>query len=130
MAWTIGDRGFQMRLSTYVPELLERNLGPVLDRVLRESGIERSEVDWWGVHPGGRAILDRVQESAEITDAQIAASREVLRNYGNMSSATVLFVLDMILRSSDVADGDTVLAMAFGPGLTIETGLFRVHHPS
>jgi predicted naringenin-chalcone synthase len=129
MAWTIGDRGFKMRLSTYVPELLERNLGPVLNQILHQSEVERSEVDWWAVHPGGRAILDRVQQSAQITDAQIAASRKILREYGNMSSATVLFVLDAILRSPDVVDGDTVLAMAFGPGLTIETGLFRVHHP-
>ncbi|MEX2529984.1 MAG: type III polyketide synthase [Gemmatimonadota bacterium] len=130
MAWTIGDRGFRMRLSTYVPDLLERNLGPVLERVLREAGVERDEVDWWGVHPGGRAILDRIQGSAELRDDQIAASRQVLRDYGNMSSATVLFVLDALMRAPDVADGDRILAMAFGPGLTIETGLFRVHHPS
>ncbi len=125
MAWTIGDRGFRMRLSSYVPELVGRGVGPLVERVLAPERLAPDEVRWWAVHPGGRAILDRVEEAMGLSGAALAASREVLRRYGNMSSATVLFVLDAILRG-EAAPGDRVLAMAFGPGLTLESGLFRV----
>jgi predicted naringenin-chalcone synthase len=126
MAWTIGDRGFRMKLSTYVPELLEANLAPVLASALAPASLALRDIDWWAIHPGGRAILDRVQSAAGIRDPQIAASREVLRDFGNMSSATIFFVLQNLLSGPAPAHGDSVFAMAFGPGLTIETGLFRV----
>jgi predicted naringenin-chalcone synthase len=131
MAWTIGDRGFRMKLSTYVPELIQANLAPVLDALLGRTGVALDEVDWWAVHPGGRAIVDRVQETLGLSDDKVAASRGVLRDFGNMSSPTVLFVLDSVLNGrgdvSQAAPGDRVFAMAFGPGLTIEAGLLRVH---
>lgn len=126
MAWTIGDRGFRMRLSTYVPDILGARLPGVLGEVLGREGVPPEEVAWWAIHPGGRAIVDRAQEVLALEDAQVAASREVLRAYGNMSSPTVLFVLDRILRAEDPKPGDRVFAMAFGPGLTIETALLRV----
>jgi predicted naringenin-chalcone synthase len=128
MAWTIGDEGFRMRLSTYVPELVGGAVGPLVRGVLGPRGLEAGEIRWWGVHPGGRAILDRVEEVMELPPEALAASREVLRRHGNMSSATVLFVLDALLRGP-VAEGERVLAMAFGPGLTLESGLFRVRRP-
>jgi len=127
MAWTVGDQGFRMRLSTYVPEIIEANLAPVLETMLGRAGLERDEVAWWAVHPGGRAIVDRVQASLELTDSQVAASREVLRDYGNMSSATVLFVLKALMDGGAARSGDHVFAMAFGPGLTIESGILRLH---
>jgi predicted naringenin-chalcone synthase len=126
MAWTIGDRGFRMRLSTYVPEILEANLPRVLGTVLGRAGLVSDDVAWWAIHPGGRAIVDRAQEALGLEDAQVAASRQVLRDFGNMSSATVLFVLEALWRGGDMAPGDRVFAMAFGPGLTIETGLLQV----
>ncbi len=126
MAWTIGDQGFRMKLSTYVPELLGSTMGPLLDRVLGEAGLDRDRIDWWAVHPGGRAILDRVQEAGTIPDHALAASREILRRCGNMSSATILFVLDELLRRGSAQADDRILAMAFGPGLTIETGLLSL----
>ncbi len=125
MAWTIGDDGFRMKLSTYVPQIIESNLEPVLGALLERAGVRADEIPWWGIHPGGRAILDRVEETMALEPEALAASREVLRRYGNMSSATVLFVLKQILESGDLEPDDPVLAMAFGPGLTIETGLFR-----
>ncbi|TVP57818.1 MAG: type III polyketide synthase [Gemmatimonadales bacterium] len=126
MAWTIGDDGFRMKLSTYVPQIIESNLEPVVGALLERAGVRADEIPWWGIHPGGRAILDRVEESMALRPEALEASREVLRRYGNMSSATVLFVLKQILESGDLQRDDPVLAMAFGPGLTIETGLFRV----
>lgn len=125
MAWTIGDDGFRMKLSTYVPQIIEANLGPVLGALLGRAGIEADDIPWWAIHPGGRAILDRVEESMGLDPEQLGASREVLRRYGNMSSATVLFVLKELLQGGRVRPGDPVLAMAFGPGLTIESGIFR-----
>ena len=123
MAWTIGDRGFKMVLSTYVPKILEAQIGDVVDPVLARSGLSRNDIDTWAVHPGGRAILDKVRDGLEIQETQLEPSRNVLSTYGNMSSATILFVLnDTIKRSSA---GDRVMAMAFGPGLTVETGLLE-----
>lgn len=135
MAWTIGDHGFSMKLSTYVPQIIEANLEGVLERLLSRDGLQASDVGWWAIHPGGRQILDRVEEAVGLAPAQIDASRTVLRNYGNMSSATLLFVLrELMVRaaagpdatSAAPADGDQVLALAFGPGLTIESGLLRL----
>jgi len=86
------------------------------------------DIRHWGIHPGGRAILDKVEAKLELTEGQLIPSRETLRNYGNMSSATVLFVLKHILDQpaddDGGAGGERVCAMAFGPGLTVETGLF------
>ncbi len=127
MAWTIGDQGFRMRLSTYVPEIIRTNLSPVLANLLERSGVERSQVDHLAIHPGGRAILDKVEATLGMAEGGLAASRRVLQEFGNMSSATILFVLDELLRGGQVRSGDRVLAMAFGPGLTIESGLLRVH---
>lgn len=126
MAWTIGDEGFRMKLSTYVPDLIQANLTPVLEDVLEKAGLTQEQIAWWAVHPGGRAIVDRVEETLGLAAAQIEASRAVLREYGNMSSATVLFVLKALLDSGRPHAGDRILAMAFGPGLTIESGLLRM----
>ncbi len=126
MAWTIGNRGFRMKLSTYVPDLIEANLGPVLAEALGSGGVQPGDVDRWAVHPGGRAILDKAEGLLGLDPEGLGASRAVLREYGNMSSATILFVLDELLRGDRPAAGERVCAMAFGPGLTIESGLFRV----
>ena len=126
MAWTIGDEGFRMKLSTYVPDLIQANLTPVLGDVLGRAGLTPEDIGWWAVHPGGRAIVDKVEETLGLEAEQVEASRAVLRDYGNMSSATVLFVLKALLESGRPDAGDRVCAMAFGPGLTIESGLLRM----
>ncbi|GGL98297.1 type III polyketide synthase [Deinococcus aerophilus] len=125
MAWTIGDQGYDMVLSTYVPSIIESHiegaLSPLLarDPALAEAG--HAGVERWAIHPGGRSILDKVQGSLNLSDDQLRPSREVLRQHGNMSSATVLFILRDLLEQA--GDGERVCAMAFGPGLTVETGL-------
>lgn len=120
MAWTIGDVGFKMRLSSYVPEIIQSNVVEAIQPVLARSGQTRDSIARWAVHPGGRAILDRVQKGLSLSDEDLASSREILRRCGNMSSATILFVLQEIL-ARGVEPDEAALAMSFGPGLTVET---------
>ncbi len=136
MAWTIGDLGFDMVLSSYVPRILEEQIAdalrPLLDGPTTAGITHWSQVERWAVHPGGRAILDRVQRALGLSAEQMAPSRAVLRDFGNMSSATVLFILRRLLHGDDATPGshashpaaERVAAMAFGPGLTVESALF------
>jgi len=123
MAWTIGDTGFDMVLSTYVPEIIETNLKASIQPLLEAYRLNDSDIDHWAVHPGGRAILDKVEQSLSIKNGRLDASRAVLSEYGNMSSATVLFVLKHLLEEPLRGERERILAMAFGPGLTIESGM-------
>ena len=123
MAWTVGDKGFDMVLSTYVPSIIEANLREALAPLFAEVGLTEEDIDHWAIHPGGRAILDKVEASLALAPDKLLPSREVLRDYGNMSSATVLFILQKLLAAPAV-DDEKVYAMAFGPGLTVESGLF------
>lgn len=121
MAWTVGDHGFDIVLSSYVPGLIGAGIGEALAPLLGAQGLTVGDVAWWAVHPGGKAIVDKVEQGLGLRPAQVAASREVLRRYGNMSSATVLFVLEQLLAEPAAANGDRVCAIAFGPGLTVES---------
>jgi predicted naringenin-chalcone synthase len=125
MAFHVTDHGFQMRLSAYVPDLLAANVAGFIEPLLRRNGLARADVRWWGVHPGGSKILDYVQASLGLSEADLACSRAVLREFGNMSSPTILFVLEALQRSSQPAPGDYGLLMAFGPGLTMEAALVQ-----
>jgi predicted naringenin-chalcone synthase len=134
MAWKIGDEGFEMILSSYVPKIIDEHitgaLEPLLARAPELVAAPQESIAYWAIHPGGRSILDKVEAKLGLSEAQLVPSREILRDYGNMSSATILFVLKRILESSTEAnDGDRVCAMAFGPGLTVETGLLTVRAP-
>ena len=127
MAWTIGDSGFRMRLSGYVPSIIGASIEDVVAPLLAPT--VPAETPLWAIHPGGRSILDKVEQSLGLTEEQLAPSRGVLRDYGNMSSATVLFILERLL--AEGADdthlegvGEALCAMAFGPGLTVEVGRF------
>jgi len=119
MVWTIGDHGFNMRLSAEVPRIIGREIRAAVERFL--SGQEPPSR--WAVHPGGRSVLDRVETGLGLEPEAIQASRDVLRDYGNMSSATILFILRALLHSPEV-DGP-IAALAFGPGLTVEAALLR-----
>jgi predicted naringenin-chalcone synthase len=124
MAWTIGDSGFDIVLSTYVPEVIRSNIQAVLEPLFARYGIYQNDIAHWAIHPGGRAILDKLEHALSLNEEQLAPSRQVLHDYGNMSSATILFVLAETLRRAQ-ADA-RVMGLAFGPGLTVESGLFRV----
>ncbi|MGH2517294.1 MAG: type III polyketide synthase [Ktedonobacterales bacterium] len=123
MSWTIGDTGFVMGLSPRIPVTLRRAVGGVLDNLLAPHGLTVRDVTHWMVHPGGPAILEAVAGKLELSAEQMAPSWDVLARHGNCSSATVLLILDDILRSGRAKPGDYGVMMAFGPGLTLETCL-------
>ncbi|WP_159620369.1 type III polyketide synthase [Arthrobacter zhaoguopingii] len=127
MAWNIGDEGFEMVLGTYVPHIIDENivsaLEPLLAHDISLEGKAYSDIEHWAIHPGGRSILDKVEAKLELTTDQLAPAREILRNFGNMSSATVMFVLKNILDQPSSGGNGRVCSMAFGPGLTVETAL-------
>lgn len=123
MTWSIGDRGFDMTLSSYVPKIIGLNIHEVIAQSLSQVSLSLDEVTTWAIHPGGKAIIDRVQESLGLSHEQVRSSRNVLRQYGNMSSATILFVLQDILHHQPFTGTETVCAVAFGPGLTVEMAL-------
>lgn len=120
MRWTVGDAGFVMHLSSRVPTHIGRGIRAALEPLLPEGA---DAVDAWAVHPGGRSILDHVEQALALPEEAMGASRAVLARYGNMSSPTVLFVLRELLTGG--ARG-TVCAAAFGPGLTLEAARMRV----
>jgi predicted naringenin-chalcone synthase len=127
ITWFIGDSGFEMTLSGEVPSRIAKALRQELRRndaesIFREH--EKDDIALWAVHPGGRTILDAVEQGLELDPHALSCSRGVLRDYGNMSSATLMFVLERMMRS---APGDSKgVAMAFGPGLVAETFRFRL----
>lgn len=124
MAWELSDQGFNMVLSSYVPKIIEAQIKDTLVQQLADHQTQIEEINHWAIHPGGRSILDKIEKSLEFSDDQLASSRKILREYGNMSSATVLFVMKEI-SENQITPGETMMAMAFGPGLTIESGLFQ-----
>lgn len=124
MAWTIGDRGFRMRLSGAIPRLVRGEVVRALEPLWQAVGAGPDDVAAWAVHPGGPAVLDAVEDAFCLDADALAASRAVLARYGNMSSATILFVLEKLRRDRDDRAGN-VAAMAFGPGLTLESTVLR-----
>lgn len=124
MTWDVTDLGFRMGLSPLVPDVLEEHVGHVARALLARNGLELGDVAHWVVHPGGPKILEGVEAALGLEPALLDDSRAVLRDCGNCSSATVLLILDR-LRKKEVSAGDTVLALAFGPGLTLYAALLR-----
>jgi predicted naringenin-chalcone synthase len=122
MSWTLGDHGFEMTLSKRVPGLIARHLRDWLESWLDRRRLELKDIRSWIVHPGGPRILTAVEETLGLTPDQMAASRAILAECGNMSSPTVLFILDR-LRSQHAPR--PALALAFGPGLVVEAALFE-----
>lgn len=122
MTWDIGDRGFEMSLSTRVPDLIGRNLRPWLVDWLDRLHLRLHNVASWAVHPGGPRVLAAVEQSLDLSAAVTAASREVFAACGNMSSPTVMFILQ---RLREVGAPRPCVALGFGPGLVVEAALFR-----
>jgi predicted naringenin-chalcone synthase len=121
MTWSVRDAGFDMLLSGQVPSAIHDTLAESADAILEGAPVD--SIDLWAVHPGGRSVLDAVEKALKLAPEGLAASREVLRRFGNMSSATVLFVLERLLRAAPA--GALGCAMSFGPGLVAETMLFH-----
>jgi alkylresorcinol/alkylpyrone synthase len=125
MGWLVDDDGFHMELSPRVPALVERGLAELVGDLLAPHGLTPAQVAHWVVHPGGPEILDRAQRRLDLSDAQLARSREALADGGNRSSATVLFILEALLGSGEVEPGQWLVVLAFGTGLTLEALLLR-----
>jgi predicted naringenin-chalcone synthase len=121
MTWNIGDHGFAMTLSTRVPDLIHRNLRPWLDDWLAGQGVRVSEVASWAIHPGGPRVLSAVERCLGLAPDAVRIARETFAACGNMSSPTVLFILDR-LRSRGAPR--PCVALGFGPGLVVEAALF------
>ncbi|MFT3825534.1 MAG: type III polyketide synthase [Chitinophagaceae bacterium] len=123
MAWELSSSGFLMTLSGYVPELIEEDFDKLAANAFAKAGITREQVTRWCIHPGGKKILEAIHKSLRLHNGQLDTCYEVLAEYGNMSSPTILFVLEKLLNtiSRQPAQKEVVFGAAFGPGLTMET---------
>jgi alkylresorcinol/alkylpyrone synthase len=125
MTWEVTDHGFRMGLSPQVPAVLARHVGPMVTDLLARHGLTVPDVDCWAVHPGGPRILDTVVEGLALPTDALDASRRVLAEHGNCSSATVLLVLDELRAAGHPRPGRPAVVLAFGPGLTLYAALLE-----
>lgn len=123
MSWELSTKGFLMTLSGYVPDLVKEDFGALVSKALAHTDISREQITHWCIHPGGKKILEAIEHSAELPADSLKYAYEVLNDYGNMSSPTVLFVLKKIL--DELLEKEPaparIFGAAFGPGLTMET---------
>jgi len=124
MSWQLSSKGFLMTLSGYVPDLVKEDFNNLVTKALDNAGISKNEITNWCIHPGGKKILEAIQSSMGLQKEALQYSYDVLNDFGNMSSPTILFVLKLILdelQQSASGSKQTVFGAAFGPGLTMET---------
>lgn len=126
MAWRIGSQGFMMTLSAYVPDLVQGEILSMVNAAQNHYGIKKEEITYWGLHPGGKKILNAMQEQLQLEESDMKYARNVMRRNGNMSSPSVLYVLNEILTTAPIKTGDKIFCIAMGPGLTMETFLVTV----
>lgn len=124
MVWRIGEHGFNLTLSPYVSDLVEDGIGTLVQRLLSAKEINKEDIDRFAIHPGGKKILEATERALDLSPEANDLSYEVLRNYGNMSSVTVLFILEKLMNQK-AEPGQQILSSAFGPGLTMEAMLFE-----
>jgi predicted naringenin-chalcone synthase len=122
MSWRIVDHGFEMTLSAEVPALIQQHVPAWLQGWLRDE-VGAPAIDLWAVHPGGPRILDAVERSMRLSGDELATSRRVLADHGNMSSATIAFILERLRSGGATGTG---VALGFGPGLMAEAFAFRL----
>ncbi|MEO6541452.1 MAG: type III polyketide synthase [Ferruginibacter sp.] len=122
MSWKISSTGFLMTLSGYVPDLVKEDFDALATKALEHGGVSKDEITHWCIHPGGKKILEAIEKGISLPANSLHYSYEVLNDYGNMSSATILFVLKkMFDEFTETAKPATIFGAAFGPGLTMET---------
>lgn len=122
MGWIIGDNGFEMSLARKVPTLIAKSLRPWMDAWLDDSGLSVDRINSWAIHPGGPKIIEAAGESLGLSTEALAPSREIFAAYGNMSSPTVLFIIDSLRRANAPRP---CVALGFGPGLVAEAVLWK-----
>jgi alpha-pyrone synthase len=129
MAWSVGNLGFEMKLSSYVPDVIRKGIKELTCKLLSRISTEMSDIKYFAIHPGGKKILEVIEKELGLTREQNNAAYEVLKQYGNMSSPTVLFVLSKICSELNGVDhGKKILSFAFGPGLTMESMVLAVEN--
>ena len=129
MAWSIGNVGFEMKLSAYVPDVIQKGIKKLTSAMLGKLNKKISDIKHFAIHPGGKKILEVIEKELSITKEQNAPAYQILQQYGNMSSPTVLFVLTEILKKLNPSDNNShILSFAFGPGLTLESILYTAHY--
>ncbi len=126
MTWNLSSTGFVMTLSAEIPEIFHQKIEGMKDRALAKSGISNNDIAHWCIHPGGKRILDAIFKGLKLKEGDLAQSEKVLRDYGNMSSPTILFVLKAIWEAHINNEPAKVFAVAFGPGLTMESVVMTI----
>jgi alkylresorcinol/alkylpyrone synthase len=119
------DDKLRIILAHAVRDLAGPMIEGAVDALLTRNGLRRADIRFWVAHPGGRKVIDNVQRHLGLTDEQLRFSRAVLRNYGNMSSPTVMFVLDEVIRTGNTELGDLGVMVALGPGMAAEAALLK-----
>jgi predicted naringenin-chalcone synthase len=120
MGWNITPVNFEMILDTCIPEFIGNEVNEIVLKATEKLKTEPSAIDKWAIHPGGKKILDSIKNQMQLSDSDMQYSYKVLSDYGNMSSPTILFVLNEIMEAEHT-DGETIFSIGFGPGLSIET---------
>ena len=121
MAWELSSKGFLMTLSGYIADLIEEDFNSLVTNAVVAAGLHKEDITQWCIHPGGKKILEAVHKSLGFTNGQLKNCYTILKEYGNMSSPTVLFVLEKIMNELKVKNQDKIFGAAFGPGLSMET---------
>jgi len=123
MGWNINPVNFEMILDSKVPEFIGGEINDIVLKAGIKLQIKPEAIDNWAIHPGGKKILDTIKQQMKMNDEVLQHSYKVLNDYGNMSSPTILFVLNEILKAKPKTD-ETIFSIGFGPGISIETALF------
>jgi predicted naringenin-chalcone synthase len=122
MAWDIYSDGFLMKLSSYIPKLVDKGIAQLLNLACTAN----QKINHWAIHPGGRKILEACEKELHLSKNDLASSYNTLKNYGNLSAPTILFVLNELLESKNLRPGEVIFSCGFGPGLTMESAIFKV----
>lgn len=125
MGWDVSSSGLQIVLGAEIPELVRTYLADDVDTFLADQNVSRSEIDWWVCHPGGPKVLEAVEETLKLTDGELGVTWDSLARIGNISSSSVLHVLQDTLRDRTPQPGSYGLMLAMGPGFALELVLLR-----
>ena len=123
MGWNIKPTNFEMVLDSKVPSFISEHIKPFIDNCEMKLKIDAANINKWAIHPGGRKILDVVQKNLQLSNDEMENSYQILKEFGNMSSPTILFVLNEIVQQ-DLTSGENILAIGFGPGISVDSIFF------
>jgi len=122
MGWNITPVNFEMILDAKIPEVIGDEVNAIVLNATKKLNIQPDSISKWAIHPGGKRIVDVIKDKLQLSDSETKASYKILDEFGNMSSPTILFVLNELLK--EMKTGETIFSIGFGPGLSIETAFF------